>query len=189
MYINYNLTLSLGHRFTPPTIASDTQKHLVQWIDNWVGQKNFEFDISPKHFFLQGRYLDEFSKTLIAQQAQREVLVVNPFVDSTTLSKSLLEAARRQITVLLVTRQPHAQESSKLEFHAILKANDVQILYHDTIHAKIIIIDRTAAIVSSMDFCSPALESPSLEAGRVTTHPTVIETIYGHVLDLQDQSR
>jgi sugar-specific transcriptional regulator TrmB len=190
-YINYYRTLSPSHRFKPPSISLETQKRLVQWIDNWIGLKDFEFDINPKHFFLQGRNLEEFSKALIAQQAQREILVVNPFVESTILGKSLLEAARRQINVLLITHQPHAKEDSKLEFHSILKANNAQVLYHDTSHTKIIITDRAAAIVSSMNFSSRVLEdqSSSWEAGLITIHPTVIETIYGHVLDLQDQSR
>ena len=50
--------------------------------------------MESKHFFLEGRHLDDISKELVSH-AESEVLAVNPFVENCDLSNTLRQACAR----------------------------------------------------------------------------------------------
>jgi len=69
----------------------DKKEDLVRWIDKWREFKGLDFSMEHKHFFLEGRHLDDISKELVSH-AESEVLVVNPFVENCDLSNTLRQA-------------------------------------------------------------------------------------------------
>jgi phosphatidylserine/phosphatidylglycerophosphate/cardiolipin synthase-like enzyme len=170
--------------------VEDKQKDLVQWIDKWREVKSLEFSLKSKHFFLEGRHLDDFSKSLISK-AESEVLVVNPFVHQCGLSDTLREASRRGTKVKLITRPPDDKTNDylekKQEYHSTLKEEGVILTYNKQIHAKLIVVDRAVAILSSMNFYSASSGGASWEAGLVTAEKTVVEAIANSILELLER--
>ena len=78
-------------RKTPMEFSYDKKEDLVRWIDKWREFKGLDFSMEHKHFFLEGRHLDDISKELVSH-AESEVLVVNPFVENCDLSNTLRQA-------------------------------------------------------------------------------------------------
>jgi hypothetical protein len=76
------------------------------WINQWKEVKDLDFSIEHEHFFLERRYLDDFSKELISH-AKSEVLIANPFILPCDLSNTLIEARRNGVKVQIITRRPH----------------------------------------------------------------------------------
>ena len=71
----------------PPARSAKTRKDiLVERIELWKRDSGLKFSLEPKHFFLEGMYLDELSKRLI-NDATLEVLAVNPYVDHCDLDR------------------------------------------------------------------------------------------------------
>ena len=58
------------------------------------------------------------------------------------------------------------------------------MIYNDAVHAKMIVLDRAVAIVSSMNFYSSSTAGISWEAGIVTFEDTVVESITNAILGL-----
>jgi hypothetical protein len=166
------------------------QKDLVKWIDQWREVKSLEFSLKPKHFFLEGRHLDDFSKSLISK-AESEVLIVNPFVHQCGLSDTLREASRCGTKVKLITRPPDDKTNNylekKREYHSTLKEEGVILTYNKQVHAKLIVVDRAVAILSSMNFYSGSSGGASWEAGLVTAEKTVVEAITNSILELLER--
>lgn len=171
------------------SINQETQKEIVQWIGSWKELNQKQIDLAPKHFFLEGMDLDEFSKKIIKQVCKKEVIVVNPFVDKIDISVTLIDAVKRGINTTLITRPPsntsHNYESIK-DFHSKLKDTGISVIYDNTVHAKIIVADRAVAIVSSMNFNTTSSAGKSWEAGLVTIEPRVIESVQEGIIKLQD---
>lgn len=165
-------------------ITEEEQKDLVSWIDDWRDVKGLDFSLKPGHFYLEGRYLDDLSKEVIVN-AKREVIVVNPFVDKCDLSNTLREAAKKGKKIRLVTRPPTEE---KIPFHKTLKENGVRIFHNDDVHAKLIVVDRRVAIASSMNFYAASSGGKSWEAGIVSHHDQVVETIVRSILDFIDRT-
>lgn len=165
-------------------ISEEQQKDLIGWIDNWRKVKGLDFSLKPGHFYLEGRFLDDISKDLIAN-AKGEVIVVNPFVDKCALSDTLREVAKAGKKIRLVTRPP---DKEKEAFHATLKKNGVRVFYNDDVHAKLIVVDRRVAISSSMNFYASSSGGKSWEAGIVSVHDMVIESVVQSILDFIDRT-
>jgi phosphatidylserine/phosphatidylglycerophosphate/cardiolipin synthase-like enzyme len=178
----YDLVLPLEKEVIPePTQPRYEDTDVIKWISEWGNFKNLDLSIENRHFFLQGRFLDDFSKDLISQ-AQNEVVVINPFVDCCHLSNALSEISKHEVTVKLVTRDPEKNPlerflEEKKEYHTSLKNDGVDISYNNTIHAKIIIVDNKAAIISSMNFQSSSSGGRTWEAGVVSFDENVVKSI------------
>ena len=174
---------------TPVKFSKGKQKDLVRWIDKWRELKRLDFSLEPKHFFLKGRHLDDISKELISK-AETEVLVVNPYVNHCDLSDTLREAGNRRIKVRLITRPPdkkYPDWKEKQDYHATLKKEGVALRYNKKVHAKIIVVDRAVAIISSMNFYSGSSGGASWEAGLVSVEETVAESIADSILELLEK--
>ncbi len=168
----------------------EKKKDLIGWIDKWRNVKSLDFSLEPKHFFLEGRHLDDLSKSLISR-AESEVLVVNPFVNQCDLSDTLREASSHGIIVRLITRPPsdkdHQFREKKQEYHSTLKEEGVMLTYNKQVHAKLIVVDRAVAILSSMNFYSGSSGGASWEAGLISMEETVVEPIVNAILQLLER--
>ncbi len=69
-------------------------------------------------------------------------------------------------------------------YHNYLREEGIKIYQNNYIDAKIIVIDRALAIVSSMNFIPSSSSGQSWEAGLVTIDPSVLEEIIDSVLEL-----
>ncbi|MDH5770293.1 MAG: phospholipase D family protein [Candidatus Bathyarchaeota archaeon] len=174
----------------PVKFSEEKQKDLVRWINQWREVKSLDFSLEPKHFFLEGRHLDDISKELISK-GKSEVLVVNPYVNHCGLSDTLREASKNGIKVRLITRPPDDEKYSyrkeKQEYHTTLKEEGVILIYNKKVHAKLIVVDRVAAIISSMNFYSGSSGGASWEAGLISVEETVVESIVNSILELLEK--
>jgi len=173
-----------------PKFEEKDQEDLVRYIDRWKDLKKLAIDLRNKHFFLSERYLDELSKDLITQ-AKSEVLVVNPYVEKCALSDTMREVAKKGVTVILLTRPPEMDleqyRERKKEYHGHLEQDDVKVVYNKAVHAKLTLIDRAVAIVSSMNFNPRSSGGASWEAGLVTIDKKVVDDILDEVFEVLDK--
>ncbi len=146
--------------------------------------------MKTKHFFLEGMELDDLSKLLICHST-REVLVVNPYVEQCDLSNTLRDHVNKNVRVVVVTRPPKQDDSQSLErkrkYHEILSKEGVDLVYNENVHAKLIVVDRTVAIVSSMNFYSGSSAGASWEAGLVSTDNSVVDSVTNYILELKEK--
>jgi phosphatidylserine/phosphatidylglycerophosphate/cardiolipin synthase-like enzyme len=181
---------SYVEEYNKTVFSNEKKKALFDWIEKWKNIKNLEFPTEAKHFFLDGRHLDELSKELITK-AENEVLVVNPFVNKCALSDTLKEASNQGVNVHLLTRPPDDKtleyRRAKEEYHLTLKKAGVNVRYNKAVHAKIIVVDRTVAISSSMNFYCGSSGGKSWEAGIVTQEQTVVEPIVSKILKILEK--
>ena len=174
----------------PTRISEDEQKDLISRIDEWKAFKGLDFSLKPEHFFLQGNSLYDLSLDLI-QKAKREVLVANPFVDQCDLSDMLREVTSKKKDVILITRTPDDKNleyrKRKEKYHITLKESGVKLSYNKRVHAKLIVLDRAVAIVSSMNLNSSSTAGSSWEAGLVTKEDSVVESVRDAIMNLQEK--
>ncbi|MFX1300908.1 MAG: phospholipase D-like domain-containing protein [Promethearchaeota archaeon] len=177
-----------------PTVkfSSSEQEELVKQIDQWrkeTPKLNFSLDL--QHFYLTGGDLEDFSKKFI-RKARQEVLVVNPFVQKCNLSDTFREVAKEGKAVLLITQPPSADRIAytrelKEKYHASLRHAKIKPIENNFTHAKIIVIDRKIAIISSMNFTPASTSGQSWEAGIVTIHTPVVEKVVDSIMKLKEE--
>jgi hypothetical protein len=159
----------------------------IDWINQWREVEKISFSLEPKHFFLEDRHLDAFSKGLISD-SKSEVLVVNPFIEKCDLSETLREAKERGIEVKVLTRPPDDRNEQhrqrREEYHSILKDEGIRLYYNNEAHAKLVVVDRAVAIVSSMNFYSGSSGGRSWEAGLISIEDTVVTSVANAILEL-----
>ena len=148
---------------------------------SWIDFHKLDISLENRHFFLDGHYLDIFIK-FILKNARRTIIVVNPFIDLSTPAQLLIEAKQQGKTVVLVTR-PHSTQRAK-DVHKTLANSRISILYHENLHAKIIMIDDSLAIITSMNFIQRATAGVSWEAGLVTIDKWVVGKVKESITDL-----
>lgn len=171
-----------------PTIVKISKSHqsaLNRWIEDWKDVKALKFTLENKHFFLQGPHLDDFSKTIISK-AEVEVLVVNPFVESVDLAKSLIEPSKNGVKVTLIRRSPNEKAE---QFNQSLKKSGIKIVIDESVHAKLIVVDRTVVVCSSMNFISASVSGKSWEAGIVTIDANTVQDTLNSILNLIEMGK
>lgn len=174
----------------PRKIAADKRSETVDWINEWKKLRKLDFSLDSKHFFLDDMDLDDLSKQLI-RRASKEVLIVNPFIESCSLSKTLEEASKHGAKVTVITRPPREddqREQEKEEYHSKLKQEGINLVYNKETHAKLIVVDNEAAIVSSMNFYSGSSGGKTWEAGLVSIEETVVKSVANAIHKLQKSS-
>jgi phosphatidylserine/phosphatidylglycerophosphate/cardiolipin synthase-like enzyme len=166
--------------------AEEETTDLIKWINRWIIFKGIDISLESKHFYLDGRYLSDLSKDLISR-AKQEVLIVNPYVDECNLSNTMLDAVKNGAKVKIITRPPDDQvpyNNEKLEYHSKLKEEGVRVGYNKKVHSKLIIVDSSVAIISSMNFYSSSSGGKSWEAGLVSIEDTVVNSVAKSILEL-----
>lgn len=147
------------------------QETLVDWVKEWREKQRVDlFKSEEDHFYLSGKMLSELSESLI-EHARQNILVVNPFVRRCHISGSLISMSRRGVQVKLLTRgigtEQFKKEISKKVF----------ISYDESVHAKIIVVDRRVGVVSSMNFYAGSSAGECWEAGVISTDRHVVNSI------------
>lgn len=174
----------------PKRFSGNKKSETIEWINKWKDLEKLDFSTELGHFFLEGRHLDSISKGLISN-AKTEVLVVNPFVASCDLSNTLREASKRGVEVMLVTRPPNIDKErywkERTEYHSTLKKEGITLTYNRKAHAKLIVVDRAVAVISSMNFYSGSSAGSSWEAGMATVDERVVESVADSVLALVEK--
>ncbi len=90
------------------------------------------------------------------------------------------------VNVKIISRRPQKDKDdlAKLECHAALRKKGVTIQYINTIHSKIIVVDRKIAILSSMNLYSGSTGGGLLEAGLVSFEIKVVDAVTKYVTGL-----
>jgi phosphatidylserine/phosphatidylglycerophosphate/cardiolipin synthase-like enzyme len=117
----------------------------------------------------------------LIKRAEVDVLVTSPFVERCHISNSLISAISNGVRVRLVTHNPkfdRYNQQQREKYHSKLRKKGVLITYENSVHAKLIVIDRAVAIVSSMNFLASSSGGASYEAGLVTIEPNVVQSVY-----------
>jgi DNA-binding HxlR family transcriptional regulator len=174
----------------PRKMAADKRSETVDWIKEWKTLRKLDFSLDSKHFFLDDMDLDDLSKQLI-RRANKEVLVVNPFIESCSLSKTLEQAGKHGAEVTVVTRPPREddqREHEKEEYHTKLRQEGINLVYNKETHAKLIVVDNEAAIVSSMNFYSGSSGGKTWEAGLVSIEENVVKSVVNAIHKLLKSS-
>ena len=155
---------------TPKDLEGILEKK-ISWITNWSSVHNVKFGLTGKHFLLSAGAVQTFSQGII-DEAESEVLIINPLIAKSSISDKLIQAAKRKIKVQVITRKP--TDDARGEYHDQLSSVGVKINYNPQIHANVVIIDSAIALVSSMYFYGA---TKSLEAGIVTFDPPVVNQV------------
>jgi len=154
---------------------------IIGSVKSWLKLEKPEILSKKNHFFLEGHFLDTFTKFII-NKAFNTIIVVNPFIDGSTPTQLLIKARQNGKTVVVVTRKPKGPIQTKIQ-DWLMKAG-ITMLYHKNIHAKIIIVDDMVAVVSSMNFIKNATAGTSWEAGMVTIDQDTVDSVKASITDL-----
>ena len=169
-------------------ITPEAQEEFSRWIDVWKDNKEgVDLNLQHKHFYLEGTHLVDFSKDLISK-ATAEVLVVNPFIETSHIADSLrIPAKKENVAVSIIVREPKEKdkekEEKKREYHRILKNTGIRVYYNEGVHSKLIVVDRAVAIVSSMNFTVYSSGGQSWEGGMISTEPKVANMVVDSILN------
>lgn len=172
----------------PRKMVADKRSETVDWIKEWKKLRKLDFSLDSKHFFLDDMDLDDLSKQLI-RRACKEVLIVNPFIESCSLSKTLEDASKRRVKVTVITRPPREDDHhgrEKEEYHSKLRKEGITLVYNKDTHAKLIVVDDEVAVVSSMNFYSGSSGGRTWEAGLVSIEEAVIKSVVKSIRKLQN---
>ncbi len=159
------------------------QGSLIDWLNGW--REHTRINRILNHFFLDDKLLDELSEKLI-ENANLDVLVACPYVETCHLSNMLIKARLKGTRVRLVTHSPTHNKYHQIQrqkYHSKLKEEGVSITYDDSVHAKLIVVDRAVAIVSSMNFYANSSGGASYEAGIVTVEPDVVHSVARSIIN------
>jgi phosphatidylserine/phosphatidylglycerophosphate/cardiolipin synthase-like enzyme len=75
----------------------------------------------------------------------------------------------------------------KDEYHGFLKKAGIDMTYNKSVHAKIMVLDRAIAIVSSMNLYSASTAGASWEAGLISIENTVVESVMNSIRGLLEK--
>jgi phosphatidylserine/phosphatidylglycerophosphate/cardiolipin synthase-like enzyme len=78
--------------------------------------------------------------------------------------------------------------AEKEEYHQKLKQEGINLVYNKETHAKPIVVDNEAAIVSSMNFYSGSSGGKTWEAGLVSIEENVVKSVANAIHKLQTSS-
>ena len=171
-----------------PLIMNTKKLDLVEWIYQWKEKTYENLSLGPKHFYLEGELLTNFTNSIL-KVAKENVVIVNPFVEVCSTSRILGLLKMHGVNVMVVTRDPNSEynEGSKQKkqvSHKSLKENGVLVLYNDFIHAKVILVDNSIVINSSMNLISSSIAGQSWETGMISFDDEVVESVKKSVTEL-----
>jgi hypothetical protein len=190
-YNNYIQNASKDEVFTEKRvkISTEQQSNLIGQIDEWIDLHGLNISLKPEHFFIDGKHLDALSNYLI-DNSKKEVLVINPFVDRCNMTESLIQAQKEEKKVILVCRPPNKSDNyylNKKEYHEIIRSSGINLTYNKIVHAKLMVLDRSVAIISSMNLYSGSTAGASWEAGIVSTESTVVESVMDAIFTILEK--
>jgi phosphatidylserine/phosphatidylglycerophosphate/cardiolipin synthase-like enzyme len=93
--------------------------------------------------------------------------------------------SQKGINIKLVTRKPTERDyhyEKKMKYLSQLAQEGVYVAIDESIHAKLIVVDRTVAVVSSMNFGATSSGGASWEAGLVTVEENVVQSVMASIM-------
>jgi hypothetical protein len=160
------------------------ERDFNKWITKWRDVRKLNFSLESRHFFLGGPDLDDFTKNLM-NDAQRTILLANPFLEMCYLTDYLTDARARGVDVKVVLR-PEENNPKRVECQTKLRKQGISLYRDSRIHSKIIVIDDKVAVVSSMNFYSGSSGGSSNEAGIVSIDEAVVESASNYIKKFLD---
>ena len=157
-------------------LKEDDQGRIKREFQSWSDFK--KRTISDGHIFLHGGDLEGLTKHLV-DNVQKELLIVSPYIDKTSIMDSIKIRAENGVKVRVLTRSPenNNKASSKIQFINNLVEYGVEVKINESVHAKILVFDRGVALISSMNLYAYSVGGGSWEAGIATTSPEVLNEI------------
>ena len=183
-----------GAKIGAVDIAPENQRSLASAIGTWKDWKGLKFSMKKDHFYLTGTDLVELSGELI-KRAQREVLIAAPYVEACSLSDAIREAASEKSVKVVLRKPDDTVEKYRLEKERYIQTlidAGVTVVTNSRVHAKVIVLDRAVAMVSSMNLNKSSTSGSSWEAGLITKDDEVVEEIANSILQMlekQDSER
>jgi len=156
------------------------ERDFSRWTAEYRKVNKLDFSMENKHFFLIGTDLDDFTKKLI-RMAKKTILLANPFIENCYLTEELIKSAQSSTKIKIVTRKP---DGRKIDCHSKLKKVKIPLHYDNQIHSKIMVVDNSIAVVSSMNFYSFSSGGGSKEAGVVSMDKQVVESAANYINQL-----
>jgi hypothetical protein len=154
---------------------------IVKSATAWVELQEPKIILKSEQCYLEGHYLDSFIR-FIFTRAEKTIIAVSPFFDLSSHIQLLIKAKQNGKTAVLLTRPPTGPYFKKL--HQILADKGLKLLYHNDLHAKLIVVDDLLAVVSSMNFKQRAAAGITWEAGLVTMNKEIVDSIISSLADL-----
>ncbi len=102
------------------------------------------------------------------------------------MTDALINSAQASTKIKIVTRYPQSNETKKAQCHSKLKQMNIHLRYDNQIHSKIMVVDNSIAIVSSMNFYSGSSGGASKEAGMVSMDKQVVGAVTNYIQKLID---
>ena len=169
--------------------ALPEDEDIARWVVKWRDFKNLTFSLDARHFFLEGTYIDDLSKDLI-RQAKHEVLLVNSFIEQCHLNNTLLDTIANEAQVIVVTRHIHEQEKyleEKKAYHSYLQNEGVQFHYNRRIQAKLLVVYKQIAVISSMNFIVSSTGGSSWEVGMISIDDAIVKSVTKTIYQLLER--
>ncbi|MCS7373828.1 MAG: phospholipase D family protein [archaeon GB-1845-036] len=113
----------------------------------------------------------------------REVKVLSPYLDNSG-AEYLIKMLKNKVKIKLITRKPDKKQH--IEALDILRKHGAEVKYDKMLHARLIIFDDIAAIISSADLDGEGLNNQR-QAGIFTTDKIIIKdaiTFFDKIWDL-----
>jgi hypothetical protein len=154
--------------------------NLIGKINAWKGLHCPNITLDSDHFYLDDLFIDDFSN-FIVQNSQKQIIIVNPFVEKCHLSDALIQASQNGKDVTLITQPP---DRAHREYNNTIKNGGVKMFYNEGVHAKMLVVDRAVAIVSSMNLTRSSTGGRMWESGIISVKGNVVESIMDSIQNL-----
>ena len=116
-------------------------------------------------------------------EAKSEAFVVNPFINNCDLSINLTGDKWTRICVQIITRVSESGKNEEKEESFKLEHECISLIHNNRlVHANIILVDYTLALIFSMSFCSDSSTGVSLEDSLVSTDNKIVKSTVNSVL-------
>ena len=131
------------------------------------------------------RFLNDhlFFSVCSSFEAKSEAFVVNPFINNCDLSINLTGDKWTRICVQIITRVSESGKNEEKEEAFKLEQECISLIHNNRlVHANIILVDYTVALIFSMNFCSDSSTGVSLEDSLVSTDDKIVKSTVNSVL-------
>ncbi len=166
----------------------EPSRYHLEWIRQWLAEDD---DASKEslQFFFEGKPL-EFMINRLINRAQKNVFIINPYVDKTGIGISLLNAAKNGVDVLLITGHPEDNEDLQRMHTALMNAK-VNLFYASkesgAINSKILAVDNEIAVISSMNLTMGAEAAVTWESGIASADVKVVKDAIKAIKNFKNQ--
>ncbi len=186
LYKSYQSYLKTSSPSSDPEVTPKDREELItevnRWFDDYTDASNSW--IESNHTFVSRDDLANLSLFLI-RKARKEVLTVNPFVGELSITDRLREKSK-EIDIRLITQDPmdhfakkkDKKQEEKDSLMGMVK-DKFALYFNPRVHTKIIIIDRSIAVVGSQNFTHASTSGKSIESAIVTCQKEVVEDALG----------